>query len=331
MQRFVTIGIALFAAFAVSASSTFGGDRGSATERQAPWGKDYFPNPPVVTQDGKTLRFYNDLIKDKIVVISFIYTSCADLCPLTTARLAQIQEKLGDSVGRDIFFYSITVDPERDSPEVLKKHAEAFHIGPGWLFLTGKPEDIASIRYKLGDRRRKLSEHTQEVRLGNDATGEWERASLMGDLDRLVMSIRGMDPSWREQVQAPQDGDAGNSVYQLSDEPGQALFKKLCAACHTVGVGDRVGPDLQGVTARRDRSWLSSFITAPEKAHVRKDPTALALAAKFPGVRMPNLGLTKNDTADLITYLEAQSKSVEAEKSAAAGHGHHHHHHEHRH
>jgi protein SCO1/2 len=323
--------IALLAALPAAAPAAFAAGNASGAAPGSRWGQDYLPNVPVTTHEGKTLRFYDDLIKDKIVVISFIYTSCADLCPLTTARLAQLQEKLGDSVGRDIFFYSITVDPERDTPEVLKKHAEAFHIGPGWLFLTGKPEDIKSIRYKLGDRRQKLNEHTQEIRLGNEATGEWERASLLGDLDRLVMTIRAMNPSWREQVHTPQHSDAGNTVYQLSDEPGQALFKKLCAACHTVGVGDRVGPDLQGVTARRDRAWLSSFIMAPEKKHARKDPTALALAAKFPGVRMPNLGLTKNDAADLIAYVEAQSKSAEAEKSAAADHGHHHHHHEHRH
>jgi protein SCO1 len=70
----------------------------------ARWGKEYVPNVPVVTQDGKTLNFYDDLIKDKIVVLSFIYTSCKDICPLATARLGEAQEKLGDRVGRDIFF-----------------------------------------------------------------------------------------------------------------------------------------------------------------------------------------------------------------------------------
>ena len=80
------------------------------------WGKDYVPNVPVVTQDGKTLNFYDDLIKDKIVVFSFIYTSCKDICPLATARLAEVQDKLGDRIGRDIFFYSISIDPEHDTP-----------------------------------------------------------------------------------------------------------------------------------------------------------------------------------------------------------------------
>src|SRR5688572_12333874 len=89
----------------------------------ARWGRDYFPKVSVVTQDGKTLRFYDDLIKDKIFVISFLFTTCRDICPLATARLAELQEKLGDSMGRDIFFYSISIDPENDTPERLKEYA----------------------------------------------------------------------------------------------------------------------------------------------------------------------------------------------------------------
>jgi len=125
------------------------------------WGKDYVPNVPVVTQDGKVFRFYDDLIKDKIFVISFFYASCAEICPLATARLSELQESLGDSVGREIFFYSISIDPENDTPGRLKTYAEAMHAGPGWLFLTGIPEDIKIIRDRLGDRGKFLSEHRQ--------------------------------------------------------------------------------------------------------------------------------------------------------------------------
>src|SRR5476649_1341217 len=77
------------------------------------WGANYFPNIPLTTQDGKTVHFYDDLLKDKKVVINFIYTRCGDSCPLETARLAQVQRILGDRMGRDIFFYSFSVDPVR--------------------------------------------------------------------------------------------------------------------------------------------------------------------------------------------------------------------------
>src|SRR5262245_3537546 len=134
------------------------------------WGKDYVPNVPVVTQDGNVLNFYDDLIKDKIVVLSFIYTSCKDICPLATARLGEAQERLGDRLGRDIFFYSISIEPERDTPERLKQYADAFHAGPGWVFLNGLPEDIKLISDMFGDRRTELIDHRNDVVLSNGAT-----------------------------------------------------------------------------------------------------------------------------------------------------------------
>src|SRR5690349_17448628 len=99
---------------------------GASTAQNRLWGEGYIPNLPVVTQDGKTVRFYDDLVKGKIVIISFIYTSCTDICPLTTARLAQLEDKLGDVVGRDVFILSMSVDPENDTPQRLKEYSEAF-------------------------------------------------------------------------------------------------------------------------------------------------------------------------------------------------------------
>jgi protein SCO1 len=145
MRRSSLTAIVAFAAVIMSAQ----GPLEAQTGRR---GADYFPNLPVITQDGKTLKFYDDVIKDKIVLISFIYTNCPDICPLTTARIAQVEDKLGDMVGRDIFFVSMTVDPERYTSERLKAFAAAFDAGPGWLFLTGKPEDIRAINSDLATR-----------------------------------------------------------------------------------------------------------------------------------------------------------------------------------
>jgi protein SCO1/2 len=292
----------------------------SALSAQAAgWGKEYVPNVPVVTQDGKTLNFYDDLIKDKIVVLSFIYASCKDICPLATARLAEAQEKLGDRVGRDIFFYSISIEPESDTPERLKQYADAFHAGPGWLFLTGLPEDIQAIRYKFGDRRPDLVDHRNDVVLGNGATGEWQRENALGDLDHFVGAIKAMHPQWRLQDVAGKSAPAGREPsnhtvhyetgYVMEGrQPGSAMFTKLCAGCHTIGRGDRVGPDLDGLTLRRSRAWITDFLINPIKMRARQDPIALALAAKFPGVRMPYLQVHESDAADLISYIDAHSK-----------------------
>ena len=72
-----------------------------AAERH--WREGYIPNVPVVSQDGRSLRFYDDVLKGKVSIISFIYTSCRDICPVVTARLSQLEDKLGDAAGRDYF------------------------------------------------------------------------------------------------------------------------------------------------------------------------------------------------------------------------------------
>lgn len=289
------------------------------------WGANYFPNLPVVTQDGKTLKFYDDLIRGKRVVVSFIYTSCPDICPLTTALLAQVQDELGSVAGRDVQFISITVDPEHDTPAKMKAFANAYHAGPGWYFLTGKPQDVRAITRALGDRSQALYEHRNEIVLGNDATGEWARDSLFGEIGQVVTDIRAMDPKWRDQVRTPQYNAASDTGYVLSSEPGQALYKRMCAACHTIGVGDRVGPDLRDVTKRRSKAWLTSFISRPDQMFAKKDPTALALAARFPAVRMPRLGVAETDAADLIHYIESRTASLDAGDSivSAADHSQH--------
>src|SRR5262249_51262447 len=108
---------------------------------------------------------------------------------------------------------------------------------------------------------------------------------------------------------------------------------KICAPCHTIGVGDRVGPDLRGVTTRRERAWLSAYIQNPARLRAARDPAALALAERYPAVRMPALGIAQNDASDLIAYLDAealrlsttQGSSTAAERNKA--HSHHDHHH----
>jgi protein SCO1/2 len=285
------------------------------------WDASYFSNLPVVNQDGKTLRFYDDVLKGRIVVVNFIFTSCSDLCPIVTARLAEVKDKLGDAVGRDVFFVSLSVDPEHDTPEMLKAFADAFETGPGWQFLTGRPEDIKSINAKFGDRSgtRKLSDHRNEMLIGNDATGDWERASPLQDIDQIVLTIREMDPKLRDRIRSPAGSAvSGTGFYQLGDQPGQALFRKMCAPCHSIGGGDHVGPDLSGVADRRDRAWLLDFIASPARMLARKDPDALALAARFPHVRMPSIGLVENDAADIVAYLRDQTSRLSATARNAA-------------
>src|SRR6476659_10122391 len=150
MRRTGQAGFATVAAIFLTAILYLAAGPTPAAADNARWGANYFPNVVLTTQDGVKVHFYDDVIKGKSVVIDLIYTSCVDSCPLETAKLAQVQKLLGDRVGRDIFFYSISIDPKRDSPQKLKEYAKKFHTGPGWLFLTGRKQDIELIRKRLG-------------------------------------------------------------------------------------------------------------------------------------------------------------------------------------
>ena len=295
--------------------ATVGSNRVAA--QNARWGANYFPNVILTTHDGQKVRFYDDLIKGKIVAIDLIYTTCKYACPLETARLAQVQKLLGDRVGRDIFFYSITIDPENDTPEVLKAYAEKFHAGPGWTFLTGKQEDIDLISKKLGlytepDPANKDG-HTPSLVVGNETTGQWMRNSATDNAGFLARTIGDWMNSWQNARTIKPNIEASAPLHF---ERGQYEFASHCAPCHTIGQGDKIGPDLLGVTATRDRAWLARFIMEPDRVIDAKDPIATELLAKYKQVRMPRLGLTAADAQDLIAYLEAQTTAVRA---AAAG------------
>src|SRR5215510_6988917 len=110
----------------------------------------YFPNLSLRTHQGRTVRFYDDLIAGRTVVINFMYAEGTGICPGMTSNLLRLQAALGQRVGREVFMYSLTLQPEHDTPEVLRRYVETHHIGPGWLFLTGARADIETLRHKLG-------------------------------------------------------------------------------------------------------------------------------------------------------------------------------------
>lgn len=283
------------------------------TASAAAWGANYFPNVSLVTQDGKTVHFYDDLLKGKRVIINLMYTECGDSCPLETARLSQVTKILGDHLGRDIFMYSLSIDPKRDTPAELKSYAEKFHAGPGWLFLTGDKADIELIRQKIGLSARadenELTAHSTSIMIGNEPTGEWIRDSAMDDPQYIATIVRDWMHHENTHRVANSYANAPALPGYISDK-GAYLFHSKCAACHTIGQGDNVGPDLQGVAKNRQREWLEHFIAAPNELLAQKDPIAVALFAKYRKVKMPNLRLGKVEVDLLLNYLEKQSASA---------------------
>ncbi|HYV67770.1 MAG TPA: SCO family protein [Myxococcales bacterium] len=274
------------------------------------WGAEYFPNVPLTTQDGKVLRFYDDLLKGKSVVINLIYTRCTASCPLETAKLAQVQRLLGDRVGKDVFFYSISIDPAHDTPEALKAYAQRFHAAPGWLFLTGKDEDVRLVSKKLGlsspTDAATRDGHQPALMVGNEASGEWMRNSAVEN-PKFLAAMMSDFFGWRNgkpvrtyaaPVAIPQAGK------------GEYLFNTRCAACHTIGKGDGLGPDLLQVTAVRERAWLSRYIAKPDEMLAEGDPLAVELFGRYATGHMPNLGLKTEEVEAIVSYLDQKRRAV---------------------
>ena len=155
-------------------------ERATIKPEQGGWRANYFPNSIFETHDGRKVKFYDDLIRGKLVMINMMLEICTDgICPSMTANLVRVQEALGDRVGKDIHMYSITLLPEHDTPKTLAAYAQAFGVKPGWTFLAGSAVDTDIIRRKLGfydldeSKDSDKKQHTGMVRMGNDAYDRW--------------------------------------------------------------------------------------------------------------------------------------------------------------
>jgi len=205
LSRRELLGLAALAPFAGTILSTGAAARVHASsldpqsEARENIRKRYFPNVTLQTQDGKHVRFYDDLVKDKIVTINFFFSNCDEVCPLVTANLVKVQKLLGDLVGRDIFMNSITLKPEEDSPATIKKYMRTFNAKPeGWTFLTSKPNDIEFLRKSLGftypepaiDKDK--TQHIGNVRYGNEPLMLWGACPGMAHASFIAESISWM-------------------------------------------------------------------------------------------------------------------------------------------
>ena len=187
----------------------------------------HLPNVPLITYENKSVHFYDDLVKDKRVVIQFMFARCKDICPVITHHLVEVQRLLNGRVGSDIFFYSVTLSPEEDSPQDLKRYARTHGVGPGWTFLTGKPDDILLLRKSLGffyndpkeDADR--NNHSGMLVVGTEplmrwtmcqggATPEWIATVIQTEMDApfqgAVDGIRQADPAVHIQSKQAVDG-----------------------------------------------------------------------------------------------------------------------------
>ena len=151
--------------------------------------KMHIPDVELLDQNGRKIHFYTDLVKDKTVVINFIFTTCTTICPPLGATFARVQKELGDKVGRDVRFISISVDPATDTPERLKAWGAKFHAGDGWTFVTGDKPKVDELLNALGASSARREDHSPTVLIGNDAHGTWTRTYGLAKTSEIIELI----------------------------------------------------------------------------------------------------------------------------------------------
>lgn len=153
------------------------------------------PNVALETHDGRQVRFYDELVKGRLVVINMMYANCSKSCPTNTANLLRVQEALKEHVGRDIFMYSLTLQPAIDRPDDLRRYRERFGIGPGWTFLTGAPAQVELLRRRLGFYTLDAAAdsdpgaHTGMLRIGHDARDRWSMMPALATPRQIINAI----------------------------------------------------------------------------------------------------------------------------------------------
>ena len=163
--------------------------------------RGWIPNVPLVTHNGDKVNFYEDLVQgNRTVLINFFVTACLDgRCFPVNQNLRKVQDLVGDRMGKDVFFLSITLDPAFDTVERLREYAEdVFEVKPGWLFLTGEHANIDHLRRRQGyvdqdpERDRDVTNHSSTGRVIVDAKDRWAMVPLTTSPENIYSVIRTM-------------------------------------------------------------------------------------------------------------------------------------------
>lgn len=162
---------------------------GSAPAANLSPAEKYFSDVELIDQDGQKVRFYSDVLKNKVVIVNAFFTTCTSICPPMNRNFEKIQNALGDRLGKDAFLVSISVDPETDTPTRLKEYSRRFHARPGWMFLTGKKENVDWALYKLGQYVEHKDDHTNIFIIGNEPKGLWKKAFGMAKAEELIKIV----------------------------------------------------------------------------------------------------------------------------------------------
>jgi protein SCO1 len=140
----------------------------------------------LLDQDGNRLHFKSDVLRDRIVVMNFIYTTCTTICPLLSANFTRLQERLGERQGKEVWLVSMSVDPGRDTPRRLEAYAARHKARAGWIHLTGKKDDVDQVLRGLGAYTPNFVDHAPMLLVGDGRTGRWARMNGFPTPDQVL-------------------------------------------------------------------------------------------------------------------------------------------------
>jgi protein SCO1/2 len=153
----------------------------------------FLPDLGLLDQNGRRVRFYSDLIKGKVVLISFFYTSCTYTCLMQGKVFSELQAELGDRLGKDVFLISVTMDPETDTPERLKRWATQHGLRKGWTLVTGGKDEMAKlVGHLTGNPLGRIEMHSAFIYIGNDKKNNWAAIYGLAAPKKLVKRIEEM-------------------------------------------------------------------------------------------------------------------------------------------
>jgi protein SCO1 len=201
--------------------------------------RSYLTNALLTNHEGKKVRFYDDLIRDKITIVNMMYAKCEGICPAVTTNLKRVYQGLKGRIGVDTFMYSISLKPEQDSPAALKRFAEMHYANlPGWQFLTGDPDEIETIRFRLfrwdhPGLDNDIDQHTGMVFLFNDNLSRNCKTPAMSSVRSILTAISWMDPVPVQAARASRD--AAKMVAQFEREAAWARGEKWAKGAVDIG------------------------------------------------------------------------------------------------
>lgn len=151
------------------------------------------PDLVLLDQNGRRVPFYSDLIKDKVVLISFFYTSCTYTCLMQGEVFSELQTELGERLGKDVFLISVTMDLETDTPERLKRWAAQHELRKGWSLVTGGKDDMAKlVGHLTGDPLGRIEMLSSFIYIGNDKKNNWAATNGLAAPKELLKKIEEM-------------------------------------------------------------------------------------------------------------------------------------------